>query len=466
MARCGCAGTTCNCVVTAGENVTVTGTGSAGNPFVVSANASTVDTVDSPSIDFTTTPGDPTLITGIVRIDPVAGNLISLEAGGLRVDCDAIAACALNPAVDDTDTVNMTLAGNTITSDVLIDGTTPGNLIEVIPGGAPGGLRVDCDSVRTCFQNGPGIDGDDLALGIISVCLSTDPGNTLAFGADGCLFVAGGADANFPTVADTNTVNMEITPGGEITSDVIVDPVVGNLLAAGPAGLSAVIDTDCGLLGDGTVANPLRANVEPAFPFACGVANGGDIYCDPATGQLKSDPPHFALDAQGVTVGGQAGTPVTALSPAGAPPTVIGIPLVVNIVNPSPCRSMTGYIEYGILHLFAGNPPGGGAGTNDFEVNARMSIAGAAVGNQGPTLGGHQHWRASGQVGADRFTFDTVKAFSGNGAGSAFVPVTIAPGGVMTITLDATWETLASTTAPPMNIDGRRFGFEFHGHTV
>lgn len=36
MARCGCS-TTCSCLVTAGDNVTVTGNGSAANPYVVSA---------------------------------------------------------------------------------------------------------------------------------------------------------------------------------------------------------------------------------------------------------------------------------------------------------------------------------------------------------------------------------------------------------------------------------------------
>ena len=37
MARCGCASDQCSCVVVAGENVTVSGTGARNNPYVVSA---------------------------------------------------------------------------------------------------------------------------------------------------------------------------------------------------------------------------------------------------------------------------------------------------------------------------------------------------------------------------------------------------------------------------------------------
>lgn len=37
MARCGCGGGQCNCVIVAGENTTVDGTGSVANPYVVSA---------------------------------------------------------------------------------------------------------------------------------------------------------------------------------------------------------------------------------------------------------------------------------------------------------------------------------------------------------------------------------------------------------------------------------------------
>lgn len=38
MARCGCGGGLCNCSVQAGENVTLSGSGSAANPYVISAD--------------------------------------------------------------------------------------------------------------------------------------------------------------------------------------------------------------------------------------------------------------------------------------------------------------------------------------------------------------------------------------------------------------------------------------------
>lgn len=72
MARCGCDGSAgCACVIQAGDtgsiDMSLSGAGSVGSPYVVAGDA---------------------------KIDPVAGNLLSLAAGGLRVDCVAVAACA------------------------------------------------------------------------------------------------------------------------------------------------------------------------------------------------------------------------------------------------------------------------------------------------------------------------------------------------------------------------------------
>lgn len=475
MARCGCAGnTTCTCLVTAGENVTVSGTGQAGNPYVISANASSVDVMDTSSIDLTLTPGDPDIISGIVKLDPAAGNLIELTANGLRVDCETIADnCATTVSVDDTDTVDMTQSpGGVITSDVRVDSTTPGNLITVVPGGAPGGLRVDCEDVITCFQAGTGVDPAALATGVIQVCVSTDAGNSLTFGADGCLFAAGGAGA-VPTVLDTTTVNMTITPGLEISSDVIIDPSPTNLISQTTTnGLIAEVNplvppTDsCGIIGAGTVANPLRANVNPTWPFACPQTNGGDVYCDPATGQLIVDPPHFFVDGEATTPAAGA-APITALDPVGGGGTVVGIQQNVNVVNPSPCRNMVIFIEAGIAHMLFSNPPGGGAGVNQIETNAQVQVTGAASGNTAFQNFGHQNWRASGQVAGDRFAFDSSGAYTGRGASEGvYGPVVIAPGGVATLSIRGFFETIASTTAPPATADGLRFGLRYYGHTV
>ena len=50
MARCGCQGTTCSCVIQGGGGVTVSGAGSGGNPYIISSDVNLIG-VDSPTID-------------------------------------------------------------------------------------------------------------------------------------------------------------------------------------------------------------------------------------------------------------------------------------------------------------------------------------------------------------------------------------------------------------------------------
>lgn len=70
MARCGCAGGECACSVTGGEGVTVTGSGSIGDPFVVNAEAScdTVRTCLSGTDGIEYTPG-----SGVIRANIQTG---------------------------------------------------------------------------------------------------------------------------------------------------------------------------------------------------------------------------------------------------------------------------------------------------------------------------------------------------------------------------------------------------------
>lgn len=61
-----CCGSQCACVTSDSASVAWTGNGATGNPFVAT-----------------------------VVLDPAAGNLLTVEAGGLRLDCDDLTACDL-----------------------------------------------------------------------------------------------------------------------------------------------------------------------------------------------------------------------------------------------------------------------------------------------------------------------------------------------------------------------------------
>lgn len=91
MARCGCGGT-CNCVVTAGDNTTVTGNGSEGNPFVVSTDVA-LEVTDTDTVDLTLTgtgiTADPYDIQADVKVSTDVDNCLVLGTdGGLFVACD------------------------------------------------------------------------------------------------------------------------------------------------------------------------------------------------------------------------------------------------------------------------------------------------------------------------------------------------------------------------------------------
>lgn len=95
MARCGCSGTTCSCVVIGEGLVAVSGSGSAANPYRVSVEQA-ITVQDTATLDLTVTgsggAGDPYILSGDVAMDladlgdvdtaGVAGEVLALQGDG------------------------------------------------------------------------------------------------------------------------------------------------------------------------------------------------------------------------------------------------------------------------------------------------------------------------------------------------------------------------------------------------
>lgn len=148
---------------------------------------------------------------------------------------------------------------------------------------------TNCDEVRDCLSANQGAAYNP-TTGVISVCVSPNGGNGLTRDANGCLFVGAGA---------------------------------------------ATVSTGCGINGIGTPGDPVRVDAG-AWPYACAIATqGGVVACDPATGQLYSEPRSRSVMTSLNEVQAFANVPV----PTGAPTPVRTI--TMNVTNPDPCRAAT-----------------------------------------------------------------------------------------------------------------------------
>ena len=333
MSRCGCGGGRCECVVVAGDNITVEGDGGTTAPYVISTTGAAV-TCEQVRPCLSAGPGatyDPA--TGVVGalVSTDAGNQVTIgtddglfvPAGGGDVEL----------AVEDTPTAHMELTGTgavgdpyTVTADVVLDPAPPGGGTNLLQEG-PDGLFVECDTVRTCLSAGDGIEYDP-DTGEISAFLSEDPGNQVEFGSDRGLFVpAGGAGGTALAVTDTDTVDLGLTGTGAVgdpytvTADVVLDPAPPgggtNLLQEGPDGLfvecgdvrtclsagpGATYDPATGVIearlsgdagnavvfgtDDGLFISPAAVDCDDVRP--CLSAGDGLAY-DPATGEFEVD---------------------------------------------------------------------------------------------------------------------------------------------------------------------------------
>ncbi|MET7720689.1 hypothetical protein [Streptomyces mirabilis] len=351
--------------------------GGGGAPTVVQAGDTT--TADN-TVTGTGAAGDPYVVTTDVIVDPAppAGGINLLNAGpdGLYVECADVRQCfsagdgaAYDPATGeisarvsgdagnqttfgadggiytpaaatalvaaDTPTVDVTVTGTGTAADpyqvaaaVILDSTPPGGGSNLLEEG-PGGLYVECADVRQCFSAGDGAAYDP-ATGEFSARLSTDAGNTVAFGSDGGLYSPGGTPTALQA-ADTPTLNATVTGTGAagdpyvVSGDVVVAPEpngveaaangllvapsadTGNRLAFGADGRLFVPpvpppEVGCGLQGDGTAASPLAA-----FPVAgsqpwtddwnCDPVANSTLKCDPSSGALWTPPEHSSAAA-------------------------------------------------------------------------------------------------------------------------------------------------------------------------
>ncbi|MFI0827294.1 hypothetical protein ACH4Q7_22880 [Streptomyces roseolus] len=359
MAAC-CGVPRCSCSVVAGPGVTVDGNGSAAAPYTISATpvptalqAGDTATVDN-TLTGTGTVGDPYVLTSDVILDaaPPGGGTNLLQSGpdGLFVECAEVRTCFTagdgidyDPATGeiaaqlstdagntvafgtdgglfvppaagtalqggDTPTASNTITGTgtagdpyVVSTDVVLDPAPPGGGANLLEAG-PDGLYVECADVRTCFTAGAGITYD-AATGTISAV-----GTGL-------------------TVADTETVDLTLTGTGaaddpySVEADVIVAPEP-NGLEAGPTGLlvapsadagnvlvmggdgrlfvppDAPLEVGCGLQGDGTAAAPLAAfpvagSAEWSASWSCDPAAESTLRCDPTSGALWTPPEHY-----------------------------------------------------------------------------------------------------------------------------------------------------------------------------
>ncbi|MEU4406190.1 hypothetical protein AB0F88_16840 [Streptosporangium sp. NPDC023963] len=335
MSNCGCS-RRCDCVVIAGDNITVAGDGGTGTPYVISATGGGAVTCDQVRPCLSAGPGatyDP--VTGVIaaNVSTDAGNQVTIGTDdGLFVPAGGGAVTAL--AVTDTPSVDLELTGTgaagdpyTVAADVVLDPAPPGGGTNLLHE-SPDGLFVECADVRTCLSAGPGATYDS-ATGVIGANVSPAAGNQVAINPDGGLFVpAGGAGGTALAVTDTTTVDLGLTGTGAagdpytVTADVILDPAPPgggtNLLKEGPDGLFVECDTvrTCLSAGDGIEYDPDTGEISAFLSEDPGnqVEFGSDrgLFVPPGgaggTALAVTDTPTVDL---GLTGDGSAGDPYT-----------------------------------------------------------------------------------------------------------------------------------------------------------
>jgi hypothetical protein len=250
---------------------------------------------------------------------------------------------------------------------------------------------VDCDDVRPCLSAGPGVTYDP-ATGVIGADVSPTPGNTLSIDAGG-LFV--------------------------------------------PPAAAAALETGCGLTGDGTTADPLRANTA-ALP-TCPEDSLQDVYCR-TDGTLATAPEKHRVTVDVVAAPSASGCLlINDLAPDDGVFHTIATG-TATLTNPSDCLPMKVRLEAGIRHA---QYVAWGPGDQEIEIGVAGSLSGAIPGPR-PQLVAHQHWRVENVADGDRNTYDAVGSYDAD-------YFTLGPGETVTITMDGTLFNAQSSASACLN---------------
>jgi hypothetical protein len=217
---------------------------------------------------------------------------------------------------------------------------------------------TNCPEVRNCITQGEGIDYDP-GTGVVAVCISPDVGNNLALDANDCLYVPTGA---------------------------------------------ATVTAGCGITGDGSGGDPVRANVG-VWPYPCDVGTfGSTISCESEAGLLKGAPTGLATLVSTAFTRDYAAT----LFNTGTS-TVEADTFMVPLLNPDTCRPSRVIIMRDVK--FRTTLPGTGT-TGPSTAGYSMALEETVrTGNTGPTTLTNMKYQTSRM-----FNFGTLAA----GAASSY----------------------------------------------
>lgn len=273
-----------------------------------------ITVVDTASINLTASGLDNHTLQADIQLDSGPGNLLSINGSGLRVDCNAIAACipVETPiSVIDTTTVDLTVAGagsHTVQADVKVSNTA-GNVLSVNPDGlyvaaAAAGAQTPLtanDSATIDFST----SGPDQHTLTGDVKVSTSPGNTIQIYGDG-IFA--------PTPASDSLVDN----GNRSFTHTAVNGAQQSFCQ----GIQAIT------LGPG--CSP--GGVGPDYTLRYITLSG-------CTLDIGSAPEHYSVvSSQGI---GNIAVPALGAGINGSPSLV-----TASVINPSLCRNLAVYFSY------------------------------------------------------------------------------------------------------------------------